>query len=252
MTLGTDRNAINKGAKALQGALAGAALGAVAMFMLDPDRGRRRRKQTGQALRRLGNRTGAWLDMGGRDAGNRWQGVLAQWRRLAGQVRPPSDDILQARVRARLGRLVSHPHAVTVEAAQGSVTLGGPILTHEKAALLAEVARVAGVREVRDLLELHEQANGIPALQGEGSAALQGTLPLALPPVWRGVALASGGALALYALRNRSPFGVLLGAAGLALLARSAAPMRARRRQAGDDALRGVDAPAVEQGQVLH
>jgi hypothetical protein len=253
MTIGKNRLALDKGGKALQGALAGAALGALVMFMLDPDRGRRRRKQTGQALRRLGTRTESWLEAGGRDAGNRWHGLLAQWRRLAGSGTPPDDDVLQARVRARLGRIVTHPHAVTVAAEQGCITLGGPILSHEKPQLLAEVARVSGVREVRDQLELHEHADGIPALQGEGNAARHGIqAQQALPPAWRGVALAGGGAMALYALRKRSPLGLLLGAAGLALLARSAIPPRSRRRGSADDTAHGQEPRPLDQGQVLH
>jgi hypothetical protein len=84
------------------------------------------------------------------------------------------------------------PHAVTVEASAGCITLGGPILAHEQEALLADVARVDGVREVREQLELHEQANGIPALQGEGHAARHGNAIQALPPSLRGVALAGG------------------------------------------------------------
>lgn len=243
----------SSGGKAMQGAMAAAALGALAMFLLDPDRGRRRRKQAASALRRAGSRTGSWLETSGRDAGNRLQGVLAQWRRLAGQRTPPDDDILQARVRARLGRLVSHPHAVTVEAADGCITLGGPILALERAALLADVARVDGVREVRDQLELHEHANGIPSLQGEGHVARQGNAAQALPPALRGVALAGGSALAWYALRKRSPAGMLFGAAAVALLARSAVQARQSRQADGAPGEQhGAEPRPSEQGQMLH
>ncbi len=253
MTVRPDRPASDKAGKMLQGLLAGAAVGAAAMFMLDPDRGRRRRKQAGQAMRRLGARADGWLAEGGRDAGNRWQGVLAQWRRLAGQGAAPTDAQLQARVRARLGRLVSHSHAVTVEAVQGCVTLGGPVLAHEKPALLADVARVAGVREVRDLLDAHDHADGIPALQGDGHA-VRDARTRALPPAWRGVALASGGAMAWYALHKRSPLGLVLGTVGLALLARSAVAPRLRRRDgsATDMPREGDESPATQQGQILH
>lgn len=253
MTVRPDRPASDKAGKVLQGLLAGAAVGAATMFMLDPDRGRRRRKQAGQAMRRLGARTEGWLAEGGRDAGNRWQGVLAQWRRLAGQGAAPTDEQLQARVRARLGRIVSHSHAVTVDAVQGCVTLGGPILAHEKPALLADVARVAGVRELRDQLEAHEHADGIPSLQGDGHP-VRDARAQALPPAWRGVALASGSAMAWYALRKRSPLGLVLGALGLALLARSAVAPRARRHAGStvDLPREGDESPATQQGQILH
>lgn len=255
MTFVTNRlSTPGNGGKAVQGAMAAAALGALAMFLLDPDRGRRRRKQAASALRRAGSRTGSWLEVGGRDAGNRLQGVLAQWRRLSGQSTPPDDDILQARVRARLGRLVSHPHAVSVEASAGCITLGGPILAREQAALLADVARVDGVREVRDQLELHEHANGIPALQGEGQVARQGNAAQALPPALRGAALAGGSALAWYALRKRTPAGMLLGAVGVALLARVAVQARQGRRadRAQGSEQHGAEPAPSEQGQMLH
>jgi hypothetical protein len=242
MKFGTDRPATNKAGNAMQSLLTGAAVGAAAMFMFDPDRGRRRRKQTGQAMRRLGVQTGGWLETGGRDAGNRWQGVLAQWRRLAGQGRPPSDEQLRARVRAHLGRLVSHSHAVTVDAHEGCVTLAGPILEHERAALLADVARIAGVREVRDQLDGHENATGIPALQGDGPVQRQSSAQ-ALPPALRGAAVVGGSALAWYAYRNRSPAGLLLGVLGLSLLARSVVSPRSRRNAAGSGAGAGPEAP---------
>ncbi len=239
------------GGQAWQGLLAGAALGAAAMFMLDPDRGRRRRKQAGQAVRRLGKRGGDWIEAGGRDASNRWQGVLAQLRRLIGQAATPSDPQLQARVRARLGRLVSHPHAIHVDASAGCITLGGPILAHEKEALLAGVTRIVGVHEVRDQLEVHELANGIPALQGDGNVTKAASMTHSLPPAWRSLALAGGGVLAWYGLRRRSTAGVVLGTLGLAVLAGSAASPRARRVHHAGTGL-PPEPPAAQHDKVLH
>jgi osmotically-inducible protein OsmY len=56
------------------------------------------------------------------------------------------NDVLAQRVRARIGHVVSHPHAITVKAHKGVVTLEGPILEHEVERLLETVRSVRGVR----------------------------------------------------------------------------------------------------------
>jgi hypothetical protein len=79
--------------------------------------------------------------------------------------------VLLERVRAQLGRFVSHPHAIDVEVADGTVTLRGPILADEVDGVVATVLGVRGVRSVTNELEAHDSPLGIPALQGVGSVA---------------------------------------------------------------------------------
>jgi hypothetical protein len=64
----------------------------------------------------------------------------------------------------------SHPRAIEVEARNGEVTLSGPILAREAANVVSTIESVPGVRRVIDRLERHETADGIPSLQGEGTA----------------------------------------------------------------------------------
>jgi osmotically-inducible protein OsmY len=71
-------------------------------------------------------------------------------------------------VRSKIGRVVSHPGAIEIAADQGSVTLRGPILAGEVDGLLSCVSSVKGVKGVENLLEAHEQAGGVPGLQGAG------------------------------------------------------------------------------------
>jgi hypothetical protein len=107
--------------------LAGVAIGVGAMFLLVPDRGRR--------------------------------------SRFADSV--PDARKLRDRVRAELGRVVSHPHAIDVSVLHdGCVSLSGPILSSEADTALAAVAGARGVQTVEDNLERHESPEGIPALQG--------------------------------------------------------------------------------------
>lgn len=127
----------------------GAALGAGFMYLLDPDRGHRRRTQAiergGSAMRQAG-RAAAKL---ARDVENRTRGMAAHTYRGDQAV---DDDILESRVRTRLGRLVEHPHQVDVRARDGEVTLSGIVGRDECDRVITGVRAVAGVKSVDNRL----------------------------------------------------------------------------------------------------
>jgi hypothetical protein len=142
-------------------------VGAIGMYFLDPDRGARRRAFIRDKTIRLTRRTRESASALGSDLQNRAHGMIAEMRaRLSREA--VDDRRLEARVRAELGRVCSHPKAITVFASGGHVTLSGPILAAERAGVLRAVGSVRGVREVTDALEPHEQPGSIPALQGAG------------------------------------------------------------------------------------
>jgi osmotically-inducible protein OsmY len=146
--------------------LSGAALGASAMYLLDPRGGARRRALIRDKVVRATHKTGDALDALGRDAANRARGVAAEARnRLASDT--PDARRLQERVRAELGRVVSHPRAIDVYvSADGVVCLAGPVLMEEADRAISSIQGVKGVKEVDDRLERHSSEAGIPALQG--------------------------------------------------------------------------------------
>jgi hypothetical protein len=146
----------------------GAALGAGLVYLLDADRGRRRRALLRDKLVRAANVTYDAVDTTTRDMANRSRGIVAVTRSRF-RNEPVSDAVLTERVRSKLGRWTSHPGAIELEARDGHVTLRGPVLTHEVPALLAAVGAVRGVESVADQLELHDTADSVPALQGEGT-----------------------------------------------------------------------------------
>jgi hypothetical protein len=150
--------------------LLGAMTGSALMFVLDPDRGARRRALLRDQLTRAGRKTRDGLDATARDMANRTGGVMAAARQHW-SAEQPSDAKLEKRVRARLGRVSSHPRAIAVAVNEGEVILRGIVLASEHDSVLAEAAAVAGVGAVLDLLEAHESADGIPSLQGEGRMA---------------------------------------------------------------------------------
>jgi hypothetical protein len=144
--------------------LAGTAIGAGLMFLLDPDRGNRRRALARDQIVRVGHRAGEDLGAKARHVGNRARGLVASARSRL-QADQAEDPVIGERVRAELGRVVSHPAAVAVSVEDGVVTLSGPILAREREDLIAEVRRVRGVRDVEDRLQPHESAAGVPGLQ---------------------------------------------------------------------------------------
>lgn len=141
------------------------AVGAGLMYLLDPDRGGRRRAMLRDRAARGLHRSQDFLGKAGRDLRHRARGVVAEARH---RVRPdhPDDDTLVARVRTKLGRCASHPRAIDVAARDGVVTLSGPVLEDEAEPLLEAIRMVYGVQDLEDRLERHARGDRIPALQG--------------------------------------------------------------------------------------
>ena len=181
--------------------MAGAGIGAGMIYLLDPECGARRRARLRDTVVHMATLTKRAVDTTRRDALHRTYGTAASLRRFVGRE-VVDDDVVVERVRAKLGRLVSHPHAVTVAATNGSVTLSGSILKHEVPRLIHAIRRVRGVCDVTDQLDPHE--DNVPALQGGRMAAR--SRREVRPPRWTattrsliaaaGAAVAVGGVLA--------------------------------------------------------
>ena len=125
--------------------LSGAALGASAMYLLDPRTGARRRALIRDQVVRATHKTGDALDALGRDAANRARGLAAETRSRL-RCRVVDARKLQERVRAELGRVVSHPRAIDVYvSADGCVCLTGPVLMEEADPAISAIQSVRGV-----------------------------------------------------------------------------------------------------------
>jgi hypothetical protein len=202
--------------------LGSAAFGAAAMYVFDPDKGKRRRALVRDRTHGLVADTRDALGVAARDATHRIEGLRARARRLLTNAPVPDDLQLIERVRARMGRLVSHPHAIQVGANNGRVTLSGPVLRHEVARLLDALRSVWGVTELEDRLVVYDDADSISSLQG-GAADPRAHMALAAErwaPGIRGAAILGGATLALYGMRQRSLTGCALTGIGLALVLR--------------------------------
>lgn len=203
--------------------VASVALGALAMYLADPDRGRRRRALVKDKMKSVAARGGKAFDVATRDLGNRAHGWRAQARHMIGRGgKEIDDDMLVAHVRQKMGRATSHARAIHVAAEQGVVTLSGPVLTHEAQDVLDVAHRVAGVREVVDELQPHDTAENISSLQGSGRVRGNGTAALRenWTPASRVLAALGGGTLGMMGLARHTRGSMLLGAAGLGLMMR--------------------------------
>src|SRR3954470_2246907 len=212
-----------------------AAAGAAAMYFLDPQSGRRRRARTRGKAESAARRVRDAYEVTTRDTAQRVHGLLAEtqgWLRRE----PVSDEVLASRVRACLGRYVSHPHAIEVAASDGRVTLSGPILAHEVKALIAAVRHVRGVGGVVNRLEAHTEPGDISSLQG--GVERRGQRFELLQENWSPAARLAIGTLGLMLLMRRGLAGRIGGAA---LLARAASNLDFAALVGASDASRGIE-----------
>jgi uncharacterized membrane protein len=211
--------------------LLGAGIGAVAMYYLDPARGRYRRALVRNQLVHAGHKAQRGVSVVRRDVGNRTTGVLAGFRSWLDFSRPDNEVLVQ-RVRSCLGRVVTHPSSVEVAASDGVVTLSGPILADEVRLLIDCVHHVRGVAGVRNELEVHTEPGNTPGLQGTPrpkSGARSELVQENWSPATR-AAGGLGGALAtLYGFERGGARGALVGAAGLLLAGRALTNLSTRR-----------------------
>ena len=143
-----------------------AVAGALAMYFLDPQGGRRRRARTRDKIEHARRRLRDAYDVTARDARHRMEGVQAVSRRLLQRGESVADETLVGRVRAVLGRYCSHPHAIEVTVRDGEVALSGPILANEAPGLVRVVKGVPGVRRLSSRLVEHREPGNVSALQG--------------------------------------------------------------------------------------
>ena len=202
------------GSSALTWAL-GAAVGATAMYFLDPNRGKQRRAQLQAQSLKAGRHASQLLDAGVRDLSHRLSALPHRVQSFMKKDDAVDDLRLIERVRSKMGRYISHPAAIVVSALDGDVILSGSILEAEHREVIPALRHVPGVRELVDRLTVYQRADGIPELQGQSP---RGGEKLALlqeqwPPGVRFGAAASAGVLAVYGLRHAGLSGGIAAAA---------------------------------------
>ncbi|MDT3669627.1 MAG: SRPBCC family protein [Aromatoleum sp.] len=199
--------------------------GLLAMYLFDPDIGRRRRSLLADKMRKTRHRVSDLAEVVSRDAANRTQGLRTTiGARLSGE-RHASPRVIEERVRARIGRAVSTPGALKVRAQDdGTVILAGPVLASEVSRLMRAAWSVRGVKGVDDQLEVHDHPGNISALQGarQSRSSTGHGVTENWPPSVRVLAAAAGASLAVASLFRGAPTNLVGPVLGGALLMRAA------------------------------
>jgi osmotically-inducible protein OsmY len=144
--------------------LASAGIGATGMYLFDPQRGRTRRAFLREKLTSYARGAADTLGDLAQEVGYRAYGTVMELRyQLDRGI--PSDRVLEARVKSKLGRVVAHPGSVNATATDGRVTLSGPILADEVDRALMAVRLIPGVTGVVNQFDIHPTPDSIPGLQ---------------------------------------------------------------------------------------
>ncbi len=136
--------------------LGGMAIGAAVAYLLDFDRGVRRRAHLRTGLRKFGG----MVDGTVRDVRKRLQSTpLQQVARLFLVARQPVPDwVVGERTRLETWRTLAHPDSVQISVLDGRVTVWGPVLAGEPERLRGRLIKVPGVRAVELQLTTRESA----------------------------------------------------------------------------------------------
>jgi uncharacterized membrane protein len=170
--------------------LAGAAAGALLMYMLDPERGNARRAQAADKLAGLGRQTGATLS-------NTWERVGSRLSHATGDVVESAGSMVEA----------AKPNGASGRSMSGTVS---------------ESVQRMGSRASETLSHSMDQVSGVASQAAGRVRRVVQDMGGEWAPSVRTSAMVGGGLLGLYGLLRRSPLGLAIGVAGVALLARGA------------------------------
>ncbi len=198
--------------------LAGAGIGVGLMYFLDSAMGKRRRARVRDRIVHGAVKLRKAADAAARDGRNRIFGSLAGFWSLM-RHNKPSDDVLVERLKSRIGRCVAHPSYIEVDAADGRVSLSGPVLDWEEDDLISAVKSVRGVKEIENRLDVRSDAE---YAAGQDGRATRHGKPFELmqdkwSPAVRVVTGAAGCGLMANCLARCTPVAVLAGTAGFAV-----------------------------------
>ena len=137
--------------------LAGMALGAGLAYLLDPDRGTRRRALLRDRLVHAGHELEDATRSNVRHVRNRARG-LAHEAKAGLTERHVEDRVLEERVRSQVGRGVANAAELDVSADRGRITLSGAVAAADVQGVVRAAKSVRGVEGVENRLEVVARA----------------------------------------------------------------------------------------------
>lgn len=199
--------------------LMGLGTGVAAAYLADSEFGKERRAALARGTRKVLDKAARKGKKSLCDSQHRLAGLAARVR--AGlQSETPSDSVLEARIRSRLGRVISHPRKVHVTCDHGAAIVWGIVPSDKIAGLIREIEMTSGVVEVVDHLEadLEEPAKepSNPLKRAKDEAKLDWS------PAKRLLSGTTGAALAAYGWRRHDLLGKALSVLGAGLVVRGA------------------------------
>jgi hypothetical protein len=192
----------------------GMALGAAYLF--DPQKGRRRRMEIAQKLGKFERRKARAIRSAWEDTKHRMSGGIHEMKSAITNEGDTTDQVIEARIRSKIGRSSTHPSAIEVCSTDGFVKLSGPVLQDEVANVVQAAKLVKGVKGVENAMSVHANGENISALQGAGHIPNGKTMKPS-------TALAVGAAgigLALAGLAKRGTVGKAMGLVGMGMIAK--------------------------------
>jgi uncharacterized membrane protein/CBS domain-containing protein len=197
-------------------------VGAGLMYLLDPDRGKRRRAILRDQTKHFTNTANRRMGKVASDLKNRTRGVVAETKSIISREEI-SDEKLNARIRSKIGRLTTHPHALKTQVENGKVIISGQILSDEADDLVKGIEKMRGVNEIETHLELHNASEKLPALSPNYRTHLKNGISHSwrtpnLPRRIRVLSTAAGLGLGYLAMKKRGILGTTAGGAGAELL----------------------------------
>lgn len=202
--------------------------GALAMYILDPERGRRRRVALSDKVTRYGYESRKFVGRFRRDLQHRAEGSVAEAKSLFRQEEI-ADDVLTQRIRSILGRKVSHPGAIEIKSNQGHVEVAGHVLAREAEGIRRAVESVRGVRDVSVCVETAEGPEQPAKGRGKQSGEIVGLFGDTWSPTARVIVGGAGLALMLDGFRRHGSPASKAACLGSLMLARSVFNMPLRR-----------------------
>lgn len=201
-------------------------MGALSMYYLDPDRGKRRRVALSDQVNHCGKESRKFANRFRRDLQHRAEGAVAEAKSML-RKEEVSDATLHERIRSVLGRKFPHPDAIDIKVNQGHIELMGHAFARDVDRIRRAIASVRGVRDISVFLETAEGPE--PRGRRKAPGEIVGLFGDKWSPTARAAVGGAGLALMLDGFRRHHSPASKAALAGSLMLARSVFNMPLRR-----------------------
>jgi len=146
-------------------------IGATTMYFFDPERGPQRRAECEEGISNFVRHTGKAMLATGQGLRQWFGGMSGRAKQAMSRASETAEDLTN-RVKSEIAHLLTHSRLVNVVAeCDGCVTLAGPVERTQVDRLLAGVAKVPGVCQIINRLDIREQMDSSDSTQFRQSPA---------------------------------------------------------------------------------